>query len=401
MSARKQGKRLSRAMETVFAGVLLVMLVISGCIGEEPGDVEEKGTWDHVPRLVVAGSDYVTGSAALVKMDEGQGFPATEPGHTLDSDPGGIDVSYEFDPPRAFVTGRAKDTIFVLNTVDAALLDSFTVGQGFWTANPQDVLVVSREKAYVTRQGNDDILVIDPEDGHRLGNITFTTPAGVEASPADMVMAGGTVFVALQNMHAGFGFGSTLMEKGELAVVDPAADIVVDTIELDRYNPVKLVYLADRHLVIASCAGRYTDAIYPDPGDYHPEESALEAVFASPPYTRTTLLTGEDPALDGNLYDLAVDHLYYAYVLVASGFANEDRLLKMDLITGEVDPGFRYPAVSTGNDDLAGLAISPGDFLAAGDRTNSEVVVFDLVSEAIIGNVDLALPPASLGVAEP
>jgi hypothetical protein len=390
-----------KRMTALLALAALVGIVTLGCEGESEETVYIFRSAGLAARIVSANTDYVTGAAALVRMDETAGFPVRDNTAALDSDIGGVKIASLFGNPLAFVVGRMTDSIYVLNPATGlSLFRTLPVGPGFWAENPYDVLVVNDHKAYVSRQGSDDILIIDPLSGNSLGHITFagiaTNTDGL-ARPADMVMAGGTVFVALQNLDHSYNFGAAAVESGILAVIAPATDTVEGTITLDKANPQRLLYDPDLSMLVVINAGLYFDA----GGLPLKDRSGIELVSARPPYAHSLAAGGDDPAIDGNIYDGALGQGYTVYVLVTEGWANVDRAIKVNLVSGAVDADFRYPAFGTGDDDLSGIVTTPDGWLAIGDRKAGGIFILDLAGDAPAALVHTALPPMYLGVVGP
>ncbi len=397
MNKRTKGKGFIKLLSGVMA--LLLIGAGAGC-----GSDDDDSDINLSSYLALANTDYVAGQAAKIKVDEKGTFPAVQNSTTLDSDPGGMDITEKTGKETVFLVGRKSATIYNLDPQNSMeVRDSFTVGPaGFMGANPQDVLVLSADKAYVTRQADsyDDILIVDPGDGSTRGTIEFTgipTNADSLARPADMVEANGKVFVAIQNLNAAFNYCEASIEPGMIAVIDPATDTVTDTVLLNKSNPTRLYYAEERGEVLVASAGSFaTDSpgcpMSPDPDV---STSGLEAVSTSSPYAHYMVISGDHPDINGNIYDVAFSGDNTAYVLVAYGFNFEDRARKTDLATGTVDASFRYPSTNSGNDDLSGIQAAKG-FLFIGDRTNSGVEVIETGNHTEVGFHDLDLPPMTM-----
>ncbi|HUT56121.1 MAG TPA: hypothetical protein VM658_22205 [bacterium] len=388
-------------MGALAAAALVAGMLAVGCGRSDEETVYVLRVAGAVSHLVSANTDYMTGGATLVRMDAGQGFPVWDNTAALDSDIGAVETFTVRGVELAFVVGRMTDSIYVLNPgAGLTLSRTLPVGPGFWAENPQDVLVVSDDKAYVTRHGSDDILIINPLTGDSLGHITFAgipTNADGLARPADMVMAGDTVFVALQNLDIDYNWGKASVENGILAVIDPVTDTVGDTVMLSTANPQRLLYDRELGMVVVINAGLYFD----DTGQPQKDRSGIELVSTRPPYAHSVAVMGDDPEVDGNIYDGALWQGYTAYVLVTEGWANVDRAIKVNLVSGAVDAGFRYPAFGTGDDDLSGIVTTGDGWLAVGDRRASGIFIMDLTSDAPAALAQTALPPMYLGVVGP
>ena len=386
-------------------GMVLTVMLFFGA-GGCGSDDDDDGPVDLASFIALANTDYVTGQAAQVKVDEQGTFPAVQNSTTLDSDPGGMDISAKTGKETVFLAGRQTSTVYQLDPGnDMEVSDSYTIGPGMWAVNPQDVLVVSESKAYVSRYADayDDLLIIDPRDGSTKGTIDFAgipTNGDTLARPADMVKANGKVFVAVQNLNAGFNYCEADIEPGIVAVIDPGTDTIVDTIFLNKSNPKTLYYAKSRNEILVASAGNFaTDSpgcasFSPDPA---PASSGLEIISVKPPYAHYLVISGDHPDINGNIYDVALSGNNTAYVLVAYGYNNEDRARKVDIATGAVEGAFRYPATNSGNDDLSGIQAAEGHLLI-GDRSNSGIEVIRTKDDQEVGFQALDLPPLTMSL---
>jgi hypothetical protein len=117
----------------------------------------------------------------------------------------GYDNVQVIDPARGYVTVR-----------------QFSVGNG---TNPQDIAFASPSKAYVSRLGSPDLLIVDPSTGVTLGAIPLATWADADGNPeaAHLAVVGDLLFVALGRL-ANF----VPADTGLVVVVDMRADTVYD-----------------------------------------------------------------------------------------------------------------------------------------------------------------------------
>lgn len=391
---------------TKLLGLVLAVLIsfaLGGC-GSDYDDDDDPSPSSY---LALGNGDWAAGSgqAARIKFDKNGAFPAVQNTTPLDYDLGGMDISRETGKETAFLVGKMASTVYKLDPRNGMeVMDAYSVEPG--ATNPQDVLVVSESKAYVTRYdaAYDDILIIDPSDGNSLGTIDFTgTPTNGDslARPEDMIMANGKVFVALQNLNAGFNYCEPDIEPGIVAVIDPATDTITDTIALSRSNPKRLYYSEIRNEVLVASAGQFATDSAGCPFDPDPDisTSGLEAFSASAPHDPYLIVSGDHPDINGNIYDVAVSDEENAYVLVAFGFKNMDRARRINLATGAVDPGFRYPPLGPQDDDLSGVQAAEG-FLFIGDRANSGVQVIRTSDHKETGFHALDLPPITMTVSK-
>ena len=103
-----------------------------------------------------------------------------------------------------------------------ATLRQFSVGSG---TNPQDIAFASPTKAYVSRLGSPDLLVVDPGTGAATGAIPLGAWADADGNPeaAHMAVVGDLLFVALERLH-----NFLPADTGLVVVVDMRADTVFD-----------------------------------------------------------------------------------------------------------------------------------------------------------------------------
>jgi hypothetical protein len=224
--------------------------------------------------LVVLSSDYKSSSASLYD-------PATKtlvddclPPSALSKDTG-------------LPTGTQGGEVVVIDR-DQSLVDFYdphtcterahlSVSTGGFKANPHDVVNISASKAYVTRyeknaaptpapddfDEGDDLLIIDPSVPKVTGRIdmsshaTTAADATLQARPDHAVLAGGLVYVTLNNLAGDFSAAG----PGRVVVVDPTTDAVTGTVDLPAQTGCSGIAYDDatKHLYV-SCGGEFTDA---------------------------------------------------------------------------------------------------------------------------------------------
>jgi hypothetical protein len=170
------------------------------------------------------------------------------------------------------IIDRTNNTITWLDAATCAVLGQLAVGTGF-KANPQDVVTLSPNKAYVVRQdpnavptpaledfdeGN-DVLIIDPTQRTITGRIDLGpfAPAGVLPRGHRALLAGGRVFVSLNAIGADYASYGT----GRVVIIDPATDGVTGVIDIPgTKNCGALAYAAAAQRLFVACGGAYGDA---------------------------------------------------------------------------------------------------------------------------------------------
>jgi len=175
------------------------------------------------------------------------------------------------------VIDRKNSVLTFASPITCTVRAQLSVGTGGFKANPQDVLVLSEHKAYVTRyetnhapvaslnglDGGDDILIIDPSVPTITGRIALSTYATAgatgptQARPARLLRAGARVLVALDSLNA------KLSEQGpgRVLALDPDTDQVTGSLDVPTLkNCGAFAYdTASKHLVV-SCGGSFSAA---------------------------------------------------------------------------------------------------------------------------------------------
>jgi hypothetical protein len=167
-------------------------------------------------------------------------------------------------------------------------------------SNPHDVVSISAEKAYVTRYAKnfdtptdpngigDDLLIVNPKAQTVTGRIDLApyavavAGAAIQARPDNALLAEGKVYVSLGSQNRDYSAAG----GGRVAIVDPAADQVVGTIDIPVLKGCsRLAYLAASKTLYVACGGIFAD------GDQQIAESgiALIDLGASPPAVTKTV----------------------------------------------------------------------------------------------------------------
>lgn len=278
-------------------------------------------------RFLVAGTDFFSSvgrieEVALVRENE------LRVRHRLE---------FVSSDPVLRVTGGA---LFAVNRLSFDNLQRLDPGSDFRTtwqagvgggANPQDVLLTSAEKGYVTRYEPpfNDVAVFDPVRG----TIRASIPMGPYAENRDATpraavlrMAEGSVFVALQDIDRSF----SRFEDGKLAVIDPALDQVVDVIPLQGKNPFAIQVLraaSGREKLYVALAGIF-------PGLQAQELSGGVVVVDAGNRVLERWALDDDTA-GGNVSALAMAGERLGYVIVSdASFVN--RVMAFDPVRGTI-----------------------------------------------------------------
>jgi len=136
---------------------------------------------------------------------------------------------------------RGNTALTFVNPSSCTFDRQLSVKGGFNLANPHDVVIISDQKAYVTRygknaapqgalDGGDDVLIIDPRNGTVGGHIDLSAYASATypASPDRAIIAAGKVVVTLNRWNA----NDYTNDVSSLVIIDPATDQVVQHLDL-------------------------------------------------------------------------------------------------------------------------------------------------------------------------
>jgi hypothetical protein len=156
------------------------------------------------------------------------------------------------------------DNVRVLDPANGyQVVRQFSVGNG---ANPNDIVIVSPTKAYVTRYDSADLWIVNPSTGAFVGAISLAAFADADGIPEmnRMVMVGGRVFVTVQRIDRDAFFTPT--DSSAVVVIDAATDAVVDCdatapglqgILLPFQNPTTELVVDAGGRLIVGCTGFY------------------------------------------------------------------------------------------------------------------------------------------------
>lgn len=388
--------------------LLLVLLFAAGCQPLEPrgvgGTVNVSGVLGGV---VIAATDFQRGAGVedfVVLNPSSPGFKVFKNLELLSADPV-VRTFSQVDPEHVWAVNRLGfDNIQVLAPgQNFNSVAQFSVGNG---SNPQDILVLSPNKAYVTRYESpyNDVLIVHPVTGKTLGRI----PLGKFASnpdhlprPAAMLRVGDLAFIALQNLDASFNWGENTLEPGRLVVVDVLTDQVVDAdtttpepdpIILSTRNPQTLAYSAGQNLIYVASAGLFVQ--------YHPEWGGLEAVDPTNLVSAGVILRGSDPGINGNVESAVLTPGLTAYLLVSmlsSSNNFQSRVLEVSLTSG-LPLSTIYTAAADAM--VSDLALDPQGFLIIADRwpERPALVIYNSNTRQFLNPISLEPPPFSLAL---
>jgi DNA-binding beta-propeller fold protein YncE len=393
--------------------MMAVFALVAGCgqienttMGEpedDQGDVafadtsayDDRSPWDAAmptgSLAVVAAANWTDPVGSLASIDLGDLTAADTALITTD----GTDVVITSFGGRVYVLNRfGADTVQVIDPKDFSVVANYSVGAG---SNPQDIVVRSDEKAYLTRldahndaANDDDLLIINPLTGDLMTSIDLKAYAADDgdrlARAAQMVAVDTTLYVLLQDLP------SNLLESadqpGKIVVIDMETDAVTGTIELDGRNPSDITYSPVTGKIYVANTGVFDNFVT----DVNDPYGGIEVV--DPASMQSEGIVVDDADFGNYLMGirLAADRGY----TIVGGF----QIASFDITSYDVLSANLYMSAGMFVPDIA---VDPRGrvLLTERDAANSGVVVMDGVSgDVLAGPIDVGALPASITFVE-
>ena len=334
-------------------------------------------------RAFVFATDFASGNIAAV----GFGPPPTA---TCNVAPTCADAVLRYHQGRLYVVERfGCDNIRVLDpNASFAVVRQFSVGNG---ANPNDIVIVSPTKAFVTRYETADLWIVNPQSGAFLGSVSLAAFADADGIPEmnRLAVRNGRVFVTVQRVDRDLFFTPT--DSSQVVVVDATADTLVDCdpaapgvqgIVLPFQNPTTEIVTDGEGRLVVGCTGAFG---VNDGGVVRLDPVGL-AVEASE-VTEATL--------GGDIVDVAIASLTRGFAVVSDAtFSTSCR--PYDRLAGTAGP----PVLATSGFNLSDAEVNDRGELWLAERTpaNPGIRVFDALTLAPLtaGPVSTCLPPQDI-----
>jgi hypothetical protein len=343
-------------------------------------------------RGFVLTTDYVTGTLSVVDL-------ATR-AVTCDVAMVSPDPFARWHDGLLYVVNRlGYDNVQVVDpSAGYATLRQFSVGSG---TNPQDIAFASPTKAYVSRLGSPDLLIVDPGTGAATGAIPLGAWADNDGNPeaAHMTVVGDLLFVALERLR-----NFMPADTGLVVVVDMRADTVFDAdpfaaglqvVRLPGKNPgtdfarLPAAPGADRTTLLLGCTGRWGAA---DGGIARIEVPAAAQDGAAAIACTGYAITEDE--LGGDAADLVAYGATHSYAVVS------DAAYNTSLVSWDPESGTRLATLyAPGGYRLSDIAANDRGELYACDSgfESPSLHVFELGSDVrLAGPVATCLPPVQI-----
>jgi hypothetical protein len=353
-------------------------------------DTESEAHNFDATALIVT-SDFESGSYATINLDDNS--QVVKNINTIHSD---SVVHYDSDRGIPFVIARMGGSyVDVLDPQDGFdIVGEYTVKDtDAVDTNPQDMEVVSDDKAYVSRLGTADLLVVHPTDGTVIDTIDLSSYADEDGNPeaARMHQLDGKIYLALQRTDS---MTWLTTDYSSILVIDAETGAVEEEIETTAKNPsAEIRYNAsmDKLVIVES-------------GDFGVLEGGIEFLDPSDNSVSGLVITEEE--LGGDVDDAVVVSATKGYAIVGvitdwDNFIGETSLVSFNPSTGKK---LGNVAVSD-NWDYNAIELNPdGTELWLADRamTNPGIRIFDVATDEELTEdpIDVGLPPFAISFIE-
>jgi len=320
-------------------------------------------------------TDFSTGSLSVIDVGTRRVATNVEPVHS--------DATVRvFDGLIYVVNGFGQDNIQVIDPIKLLTRRQFSTGNG---SNPKDIAFVSPVKAYVSRYGSTDLLIVNPNTGKPLGTISLAAFADADGLPEmdHMAVVGPWLFVACQRLT-----NFAAANPSVVVVIDTRTDQVADLdpvapglqgITLTGRNPFTgfVVDPGSQELLIG-CVGEFGVA-----------DGGIERIDPVTPRTLGYAIT--EAAIGGDVLDIAWAGSTHSYAIVNdASFSN--LLMSWNPATGTaIDTVFAPGGFSLPDCEVNAL----GELYVCDSRiTAPGVRVYQTGADTLLaGPLDTGLPP--------
>jgi hypothetical protein len=381
----RMSKRFVCAM--LFSCTAVFCLFASGCIDDgetiEDAGPGDSGSTDDQPieKALVVTTDYQTGSYSTVDLTTEEVIKDIDIIHP--------DTICSFDPTTemVFLIQRLNsDSIVTLDPSDGfSVTGEYSVGFG---SNPQDIAVVSPERAYISLYADTKMLAVHPTDGNVVDEIDLSAYADADGLPevSGLLYLDDKVYAVVQRLDTNNFFEPT--DYSLLLVINASTGVVEDEIELTAANPSeRLRFSSVLNRLVLIETGSYMSL---DDGGielFNPEDKCLSGLLVT------------ESALGGNIVDVVIasESKGFAIIGVSNGATASTHLVSFDLSTGD-----KIKDILTSEEwAYDTIEMSPdGQELWVSDRTSTSpgIRIFDAASDSqkTSSPIDVGLPPGSI-----
>ncbi len=365
--------------QPIFA--LFLALAVVGC----EDDATKPG--DHLPpecgSYVVVTTDYASGGLSEVSADSTG---------TVRQDLASIhpDAVARVHDGLVYVINRTgADNVQVIDPAHGyATIRQFSVGAG---SNPHDIALIAPDRAYVSRNGSDGLLEVDPRTGAPRDTISLRRFADADSVPDMDRLFYQAPYLYITVDRIDFGGATYLpIAPSYLVVLDTRTNAIVDVdavtpgvqaIPLEGLNPSAPMIWDGTSSVL----------LIPEVGTYGALDGGVEKIDLGTRRSTGWLTREED--LGGDLIDFALGPNDRGYATIAN-LSSITVLVAFDVRTGaRIEPIH----TSTGY-DLADLAVTACGYLIVCDRTYTTpgLRIFDALTGRVISGIAQPVPTGRL-----
>ncbi|MCP4105711.1 MAG: hypothetical protein GY749_09260 [Desulfobacteraceae bacterium] len=269
------------------------------------------------------------------------------------------------------------------------------------SANPQDIIFVNDNKAYLLRYGSPNAWIINPsataEAEFKIGELDLSSYDDGDGVPEVKtgVIINGKLFILFQRWDRSSGYGNWALNEAWTAVFDIETDTEINTgkgnetmagIPLPAMNPHSVHYLKENNTIYVQCAGEMMD----------PAEYTGGIISINPDTYETSMILddGDDENHPyGNISGFSIVSPDKGYFVSYAGW-KDNTLYSFNPSTGEVNGPV--------NDDLTGKNIAgmeSGSYLDKNkmlwvcNSTDAEIIVINTADDTIDEKISTSLNP--------
>jgi hypothetical protein len=363
--------------QPIFA--LLLALAVAGC----EDDATKPG--DHLPpecgSYIVVTTDYGSGGLSEVSADS----TGTVRQDLASIHPDAVARVYD---GLVYVINRAgADNVQVIDPENGyATIRQFSVGPG---TNPHDIAMIAADRAYVSRNGSDGLLEVDPRTGAPRDTISLRRFADADSVPDMDRLFYQAPYLYITVARIDFGGATYLpIAPSYLVVLDTRTNTLVD---VDEAAPgIQAIPLAGLN-PSAPMIWDGTSLLIPEVGTYDALDGGVEKVDLATRRSTGWLTREED--LGGNLIDFALGPNDRGYATIAD-LSSITVLVAFDTKTG----ARLEPIHTSAGYNLADLAVTPCGYLLVCDlsMTTPGLRIFDASTGRVISGVAQPVPTGRL-----
>ncbi len=265
---------------------------------------------------LVITTDYQSGAYSAVRLSDRAVVRNVEVIHQ--------DSVCRYDPVTGhpFVIGRlGADAIAVVDTEgDWTIVNEYSVGPG---SNPQDIAVVSEQRAYVSLMGEDHLLVVHPTEGTRIGEVDLSAWADADGLPeaSGMVRVGDSVYVAVLRLES-----FLPVNESYLVEIDADSGDIVADYQLAATPSGRLRYNETLERIVLVASGEFGN----------PDDGGIE--LFDPVAGQAEGLIVTEQQLGGDLVDVAIASQTVGFAVLGemSGQLGRTKVAMFDPSTGQL-----------------------------------------------------------------